>query len=370
MKMKKNKLPLKHPIILFFLAIISLWACETEQVTLSPVKQSISESVYASGIIVSNNQYQVYATVSGIVNEVFAEQGSDVEIGSPILSIANEAQQLMVDNAKLTLEINDLNYNKGKIDEANLYIDLMKSQLENDSSMLARQQSLWAQNIGSKVELEQRELALKRSQNNLVSAKEKLKELKKQIDYLSKQSQNNLSINKKNTGDYLLKSKVKGKVFQMNIAKGEIVTPQIPIGIIGDDKKYILEMQIDEYDIVTIQLGMPVFVVLNSYKDSVFNAVVTKINPIMNLQSKTFTIEAEFTVPPKVLYPNISFEANVLINTKKDAILIPRNYLLKDSIVVNKEGKEIIVKTGLKDYQMVEILSGITINEELILPDS
>jgi hypothetical protein len=76
----------------------------------------------------------------------------------------------------------------------------------------------------------------------------------------------------------------------------------------------------------------------------------------MNVQSKTFTIEAEFVQAPKVLYPNISFEANVLINTKKDALLIPRNYLLNDSIVENKSGEQLIVKTGLKDYQMVEIL--------------
>lgn len=155
----------------------------------------------------------------------------------------------------------------------------------------------------------------------------------------------------------------------MDILVGEIVTPQVPIAIIGNDTTFILEMQIDEYDIVTIKLGMSVLVVLNSYKDSVFSAIVSKINPIMNLQSKTFTIEAEFVRPPKVLYPNISFEANVLISTKKDALLIPRNYLLNDSFVVNKSGKQLIVKTGLKDYQMVEILSGIDANEEIILPE-
>jgi multidrug efflux pump subunit AcrA (membrane-fusion protein) len=155
----------------------------------------------------------------------------------------------------------------------------------------------------------------------------------------------------------------------MNLTRGEIVTPQIPIAIIGDDEKYLLEMQIDEYDIVAIQLDMPVLVVLNSYRDSVFNAEVSKINPIMNVQSKTFTIEAVFVQPPSVLYPNISFEANVVISTKKDALLIPRNYLLNDSTVVNKSGKLLNVKTGLRDYQMVEIISGIDENEELIPPD-
>ncbi|WP_425422454.1 efflux RND transporter periplasmic adaptor subunit [Phaeodactylibacter xiamenensis] len=365
----KDRKPLQKKIVNALLgSLILLGACQSQPDSIKPVRQSITESVYASGVIVSENQYEVFATVSGIVDEVFADEGAAVDIGSPLLSIANDAQQLMADNAELSAVFNALSLNRGKLDEAKSLADLMKSQLENDSSLLERQKRLWAQNIGSKVELEQRALAFERSKNNYASAQEQRKELERQLSYLSRQARNNLLISNKNTGDYLVKSKIKGRVYQMNLTEGEMVTPQIPLGIIGDDEKYLLEMQIDEYDIVAIQLGMPVLVVLNSYRDSVFDAVVSKINPIMNIQSKTFTVEAEFVRPPSVLYPNISFEANVVISTKKDALLVPRNYVLNDSIVVNEAGERLIVKTGLKDYKMVEIRSGIDANEALILP--
>ena len=151
--------------------------------------------------------------------------------------------------------------------------------------MLERQKRLWSQNIGSKVTLEQKELVYESSKSNFESAVETLAELERQLKYLARQAENNLLISQKNTGDFLVKSKIKGKVYQMNLAKGEIVTPQTPIAIIGDDEQYLLEMQIDEYDIVSVQLGMPVMIMLNSYKDSVFSAVVSKIYPIMNLQT-------------------------------------------------------------------------------------
>jgi multidrug efflux pump subunit AcrA (membrane-fusion protein) len=366
----KNVKPLPKSVkYTFVILLFIVSACNSKQETLTPVRQSITESVYASGLIVSKNQYEAFATVSGIVNQVFVDEAAAVEIGTPLLSIANDAQQLTTDNAKLAAELNALNLNRGKLDEARSFVNLMNSQLENDVIMLKRQQSLWSQNVGTKVELEKRELALKNSKNSVKSAKEKLEDLERQLAFQSKQAQNNLQISRKNSDDYLLKSKVKGKVYQLNINKGEIISPQKPVAIIGDDKNYLLEMQIDEYDIVSIKTGMPVLVVLNSYRDSVFKAVVTQINPIMNLQSKTFTIEAKFVNPPSLLYPNISFEANVVLRTKKDALLIPRSYLLNDSIVVNKSGKQLIVKTGLKDYQMVEILSGIKPNEELIIPE-
>ncbi|CAN5268720.1 hypothetical protein BH23BAC2_BH23BAC2_09080 [soil metagenome] len=230
----------------FLLSLILLGACQSNQDTTSPVIQTITESVYASGVIKSENQYQAFATVNGIVDEAHAEEGAAVEIGSPIVSIMNDAQQLMTDNAKLSAEFNALGFNQGKLDEARSLVALTKSQMKNDATMLERQKNLWSQNIGSKVELEQRELAFENSKNNYASAKEKLEELERQLNYLSKQAQNNLLIRTKNIGDYLVKSKVKGKVYQMKLAKGEIVTPQIPIAIIGDDEKYLLEMQIDE----------------------------------------------------------------------------------------------------------------------------
>lgn len=352
----------------FLFSLILLLGCRSDQETITPVIQNITESVYASGVIKSKNQYQVFSAVSGIIDEIFVDEGMAVKKGTPILSIVNDAQELMTKNAKLSAEFNALNVNRGKLDDAQSLVDLTKSQMKSDSSMLERQKRLWAQNIGMKVTLEQKELAYESSITKYQSAREQLEELERQLKFLSRQAQNNLLISDKNRSDYLVKSEAQGKVYQMNLTRGEMVTPQIPIAIIGDDEKYLLEMQIDEYDIVAIQLGMTVLVVLNSYRDSVFNAVVTKINPIMNVQSKTFMIEAEFVQAPQVLYPNISFEANVLISTKKDAMLIPRDYLLNDSIVVNKSGKWLIIKTGLKDYQMVEILSGINVNEELVLP--
>ncbi len=179
---------MKHQTIAFLLSLILFSGCQSKQEIISPIRQDITESVYASGMIVSKNQYQVFAKVSGIVNQVFADEGTIVEIGSPILSIANDTQQLMADNAKSSAEFNAINFNRGKIEEAQSIVRLAKSQMENDALMLERQKNLWAQNIGTKVTLEQKDIAFKNSNNNYSSAQEKLKELKKQLGYLSEQA--------------------------------------------------------------------------------------------------------------------------------------------------------------------------------------
>jgi HlyD family secretion protein len=88
----------------------------------------------------------------------------------------------------------------------------------------------------------------------------------------------------------------------------------------------------------------------------------------MNERTKSFTVEALFTKAPSVLYPNLSFEANIVIQTKSNVLLIPRNYLFNDSLVNKENGEQVVVQTGLMDYQKVEILNGISANETLLKP--
>lgn len=63
-------------------------------------------------------------------------------------------------------------------------------------------------------------------------------------------------------------------------------------------------------------IALPVLVTLDSYKGKIFDALVTRINPLMNERSESFLVEAEFIRQPETLYPNISFEANILFRQK------------------------------------------------------
>jgi multidrug efflux pump subunit AcrA (membrane-fusion protein) len=150
---------------------------------------------------------------------------------------------------------------------------------------------------------------------------------------------------------------------------GEIVNPQTPIAVIGNYQDFVLELQVDENDILRVQNGQKVILTLDSYKNQSFEAKVTKISEIMNERSKTFVVEAKFTKAPPKLFPNITFEANILLSKKENALLIPRNYLKQDSIVTLASGEERVVKVGLKDFQKAEILSGLKATDEIVKPN-
>jgi len=330
--------------------------------------QRITESVYASGMIKSKDQYQVYATVAGIVQQIKVKEGDLVKKGDVLFVIHNETSVLNAQNAQIAADFAQWNTQGDRLATLKNAIDLAYSKLANDSLLVERQRGLWAQQIGSKVELEQRELALLASKNNYSAAVLAYRDVQKQLKFAAAQSQKQLAISKNTAQDYVVRSQTDGRVYSVDKEVGEIVNPQTSVAVIGKAEDFETELQIDENDIVQVKLGQKVFLTLDSYKGQVFEAVVTKIDPLMHERTRTFTVLANFVKKPPVLYPNLTTEANILLFTKENALTIPRSFLLNDSTVMLANKTTQTVKIGLKDYQKVEILSGLTAQATILKP--
>ena len=344
------------------------FSCNNKAEKIKPITENITESVYASAIIKTKNQYEAFATVNGIINKIFVTENDLVKKGDPLMQVTDKSSTFNRENASLAAEYADVNANREKLADAKNNITLAKSKCSNDSLLYQRQKNLWNENIGTRMEMEQRELAYKNSRTMLESAKNRYQDLLKQLEFNSKQAKKNLSISQYRESDFVIKSEMDGKVYSLLKEKGEMVSPQMPLAIIGDAAVFLLEMQIDEYDISKIKLGQTVLLTMDSYKGEVFEAKVSKIIPLMNERSKSFTVEAEFVKQPPTLYPNLTAEANIIIQSKENALTIPRSYLINDSMVLIEKDKKKKVVTGLKDYQKVEIINGLTSNDFIFKP--
>lgn len=350
------------------LLVLFLTSCKSKQEKVKPTEEKITESVYSSGIIKSTHQYKVYSTVNGIIAAIVVKEGDVVKKGDAIIRLVNTYAQLNTENAALSADYTAANNNAEKLNELQIVTNLAKSKMNEDALLQQRQQNLWKENIGTKNELEQRQLAYKSSETSYQAAALRYTQLQKQISFQAKQSQNNLQIASSIKNNYTIKADADGKVYNIIMKQGEMVNTLSPVAIIGDANDFMMELQVDEFDINRIKIGQKIILNMDSYKEQVFEAVVTKINPIMNDRSKSFTVEAVFVKQPATLYPNLTCEANIVILQKEKGITIPRNYLLAgDSVWIEAKKKRKVI-VGLKDYQKVEIISGITVNDFIYKP--
>lgn len=344
-------------------------ACGKEAETTRPVKQSITSSVYASGVIKSDDQYQVIPTVSGTLLEQLVDDGQTVHKGQALFKIDNSIAALNAQNAALMANFNAENNNQSKLEDAADAVRVNREKVRNDSLLFTRFSILYQQGTVSKVDLEQRELAFLASKNNYSAAVNRYKDLKRQLKFSAQQSETALAISSKTSSDFTIKSEVDGVVYSVLKEKGELVSPQTPLAIIGSANSFQLIMQIDEYDIAKIAIGQTAIISTDSYKGQSFEAVITKIIPIMNERSKTFTVEARFTKAPPKIFPNTSFEASIVLAKKANALLIPKRFLLPNDMVLLKSGEKRKVTIGLRDFEWVEIIQGLSTTDEIQLPE-
>ncbi|CAH0335660.1 Multidrug resistance protein MdtA [Flavobacterium sp. CECT 9288] len=355
----------------FFLVMLSLLSCskkETEE--MKPTVGEVTETVYASGVLKADGQYTVFATVNGTLQKVNVIAGQSISKGQSLFELESDKAELNTENARLAyqLSLESSRYIQDKIAEMEMKVQSSRDKFTLDESIYNRNKNIRNQGGISEVDFERVELAYKSSKINFESAKKQLAQLKAQLRNDQSRNSVNLKINQKSQSDFSVKSAFSGKLFDVLVKEGTLVTPQTPLAIIGQEYSYLLELEVDENDMVRVRTGQKVLVTMDSYKRQVFDAVIDKIYPIMNERSRTFKIEAHFIKPPKKLYPNLTAEANIIIQIKKNAITIPKAYLIQGKyVLVNKDEKR-EVKTGLSDYQKVEILSGLTAVETIYKP--
>lgn len=352
--------------LLFYLSSLILLSCsknETEEIR--PTVGEVTESVYASGVIKADGQYTVYATVNGTLQKVNVIAGQSITKGQSLFELESDKAELNTENARLAyqLSLESSRYIQDKIAEMEMKVQSSRDKLTLDESIYNRNKNIRNQGGISEVDFERVELAFKSSKINYESAKKQLSQLKAQLKNDQSRNSVNLKINQKSQSDFSVKSAFSGKLFDVLVKEGTLVTPQTPLAIIGQENSFLLELEVDENDMVRVNIGQKVLVTMDSYKGQVFEAIIDKIYPIMNERSRTFKIEAHFIKPPEKLYPNLTAEANIIIQVKKNAITIPKIYLIQGKyVLVNKDEKR-EVKIGLSDYQKVEIVSGLTANE-------
>lgn len=348
-----------------------LFSCSKNKSNNIIVKRTqITESVYASGVIKAIDQYVVYSTVNGILKETKTTVGQQIIQGQVLFNLDADKAKLNEENSQLLYQLSQESnsFIQDKIAEMELKVQAAKDKLALDESIFNRNKRIKEFKVISEVDFERVELAYKSSNLNYETTKKQLAQLKFQLRNEQNRNAINLKISQKSLSDFEIKSAFSGQLFNILVKDGSLITTQTPLAVIGQTDAFLLELEVDENDMVRVTLGQKALVTLDSYKNKVFDAVIDKIYPIMDERSRTFKIEAHFVNPPKKLYPNLTAEANIIIQTKKNAIAIPKQFLLPgDSVFIDKDQKR-KVKIGLNDYQNVEIIQGLNVGETIYQP--
>ncbi len=327
--------------------------------------KTLTEAVYASGNVVPAQEYTLYAMAEGYITAKFVHEGDIVEGQQPLFRLKQEAQQFRAQNAQEALRIAQGNYaeNSPILQELKVALQNSYTRLQNDSLNYLRFKNLWEKQATSKMEYDRVLLAYQNAQNDCKIQQARIDKTRNQLYLEWQNAQTNYRTQLDDETNYTLTAKGGGIVYEIYKEVGETVRRGEPIALLGGKENLILRLEIDELDMHKIKYGQEVLVKVDAYKDKIFKAKINKIFKRLNRQNQSFRVEAVFTTAFPTDLAGLTIEANILIQQKEKALTIPKEWLQKGDSLWIKEGaktKKIKIQRGIENYDLVEILSGIT----------
>ncbi len=356
---------------LFSLLILFLFTACKKQKTTQAIIKDVTEVVYASGTLVPVNSYKIYSQADGQIAKILVSEGEVVRKGQTILIIDNSSQEAKNDASKVMYENALYNYQNGSpfIQEAENILKNLKTKNKNDSVQFFRLKALFAQNIGTKNDLEKAEMAYSLSSNEINTQQQRILKLKLQLEQELKNAKAQYISTSKEANNCLLTSLINGKVYDITKKEGELVRRNDIIASVGQSNTSYVQLWIDEADLLKVKFDQKVLVKTDVDKNKIFFAKISKIYPSLNLDNHSIKVEAVFEKEEPILLANATVEANIIIQEKKNALLIPKKLVLKnDSVQISNNGKieKVKIKPGIETTEFVEVLEGIDTKTVLI----
>lgn len=345
-------------------------SCSDERQHAKVTKSDITESIYSSVTLEPEFLYSVYSELPGKIIQFKKETGDSISFGDIICTIDAVGAIKNSENAALNLQLiqNQLFGDASVIDDINEEIRVAQQQYSVDSLQFSRIKKLKEKGISSDTEYEQTELKANASKTRLEGLIAKKKRLERELRIQQQQAKNAYESALSTSNDASIKSVVDGIVYEIFKENGELVNAQQPIAIIGSASDFIIKLLIDEVDIIQIKKDQEVIIHLEAYPNQEFIAKVDQIYPKMDAKTQSFEVIAKFKTPPPQLYLGLTGEANIIVRTVKNVVVIPREYLINKNQVETENGLQ-TVKVGLKSLSHVEILEGLQEGESIYLPE-
>ncbi|HKK25362.1 MAG TPA: efflux RND transporter periplasmic adaptor subunit [Gracilimonas sp.] len=355
---------------LLLFALAAFGCSEREHVKVE--KKDLVQGVYASGNVMPVGHYEVTSKVAGIVDEIMVSVGQEIEAGTPLVKLQNQPNESNLRIARNQLELARKNAEPGSdiLDQLSQQVENSKVVFEQDSVELERYRRLREDGIGSTQDLDRAQLRYQTSRNNYQIALSKLHETSNRLKIELDNARNNVLAQESMTGDYTIMSAIDGKVYDIIPKEGELIAGNRSIMEIGASTRFETELQVDETDIVMVKEGQAVYYELDALEDTVLNGVVRLIYPRINTIERTAKVIASIEAGQYPLYPGMALEANIVVNEKENVLVLPVTFISDSNDVLLEDERIIQVKTGIRDLNYVEIVSGLEEGDVVLKPES
>ncbi len=363
----------KLSAIILSASIFTLTACGTTEDVVETVEPTgvavttefvvagdISSENKVSGQVLATGETSIFSSANIKVLDVYAEAGDTVTAGDVICT-------LDMDGTIASYNASNINYNA----TVQSYSDqkaIFDKQVALNEKNLNDLKALYEIGAASQMEIEAAELTLMSSRATRTST---LSQLEAGMQN-ARSSVEQLSLVMENVDSYgNVIAPVSGTIVSLSVVENGFTTGQGPLAVIDGAERMEISVSVSEALVPKLNLGGDALVTVSAIDQS-FSGTILSVERTANPQTRLY--EVVVSAPSEVdgllagMFADVTFPTNTSLN----AIVIPSEAVLtendKEYVYIVKSGlaTKIEVITGLTGSGVTEIISGLTVGDQLI----
>lgn len=259
-----------------------------------------------TGRVIAENQTEIIAEVGGPVTEVFVDSGDAVEAGDPLVQIRDTEYRERLTQAEAGLQVA-----AAQTRQAQASLVALDNQLERIRSLTERRLETVSalEDIQVQVDVARANVELRQAQEN--QARSIVEERRLEL------------------ANTTVKAPIDGMVGQRSVERGQIVSANAPLFVIGDLDEVRVELLLTERMLTYIREGMSVSLYSENWPDIRFDAAVTRISPFLDSNTLRTQAYIEMENPDRMMRPGMFLNADVFYGETQDAVLIPNSAIYR-----------------------------------------
>lgn len=361
-------------------------------ITQPVTKGDIVEIVSETGNVSTGGKVDIASTATGIVEEIYVQNGDPVEIGAELFKVKSTATEQEKATAWASYQ-NTLSAQK----------TAEQNKQTLDATMWTAQKTLLDAREAQRVkndnkddyeDLEEQSIdaAHVQAEKNFSASEQKYKEA--DIAVNAAKAQVNASwLTYQATQNALVKATATGTVANMGIAVGDKVTAGTAntsslalatqaistppaLSIISDQENYTVKLSLNEVDVPKVKNGQKSHVNLDAFADTSFEGRVSNVDEIgTNTQGVvTYNVYITLLNPDNRIKPGMTANVDIEVDRADDVLVVPNSAIKpykgeKAVQMYDKRTKQPVfvpIKIGVKGIEQTEVTEGVHEGMEVI----
>ena len=306
-------------------------------------KRDLQAIVSASGKIQPQRLVNISADTMGRVTDLAVEEGQRVKKGEFLLQIDPRNLTSMYNQTQASLAAA-----RSQMEQLRVSSESAKAALKQAQDAFTRQQQLWKQGLTTREALDSAENTLKMRQAEANAAERNIETQRLRMQ----QEEASLDNARYNLSKVRIESPITGIITRRNIEEGETVV----VGTMNNAGTVLLtvadmsvieaEVEVDETDIPTVQLGQTAKITIDAMPGKTFTGKVTEIgnSPIQatasaSTQATNFKVKVTVSGEIPEVRPGFTCTAEITTATRQSVVSVPIQATTVREMVVDKDGK-------------------------------